>query len=149
MKHQRDYALMAAMGTLIAERLVQQSDVANPDFLTSIPTHWGRRAIRGVSGPEIMAEIAASHLQRRLARRLLRCRRKTSKQSMLSPAQRRRNVRGAFRLAPGYPLDGRHVVLIDDIVTTGATASEAAKVLTQAGVGSVTVAVVARALPPG
>jgi predicted amidophosphoribosyltransferase len=55
------------------------------------------------------------------------------------------NVRGAFALASRYDLYGAHVLLVDDVLTTGATASEAAKVLKRAGVSMVAVAVLARA----
>lgn len=70
--------------------------------------------------------------------------RKTLPQADLPPSRRFENVRGAFRLAAGYDIRGARVLLVDDILTTGATCSEAAKVLKQAGAASVAVAVIAR-----
>jgi predicted amidophosphoribosyltransferase len=119
------------------------------DVVVPMPIHWLRRALRGTSSPEVMAEAIGAQLQVNLAKGMLRCARSTKKQSLLSPRQRQHNVRGAFCVSPKYPPQGLHVVLIDDIVTTGATASEAAQTLRRAGAARVTVAVVARAAASG
>ena len=60
------------------------------------------------------------------------------------PSQRLANVRNAFAVNTGYDIHDAHILLVDDIMTTGATASEAARTLRKAGVSCVTVAVVAR-----
>jgi predicted amidophosphoribosyltransferase len=75
----------------------------------------------------------------------LKRRRATERQTHLSPPERRKNVRGAFRAARHRDLAGARVLLVDDIMTTGATAGEAAKMLVEAGAGFVAVAVLARA----
>ena len=75
---------------------------------------------------------------------LLRCRRKTSKQGMLLPNQRRRNVRDAYSVSAGYDIRDACVLLIDDVMTTGATGNELSRVLRRAGARHVSVAVVAR-----
>ena len=74
---------------------------------------------------------------------LERCR-QTLPQSSLLPSQRIRNLRGAMAVRRGYDLSGMQVVLVDDVMTTGITCSTAAKVLKDAGVAHVTVAVLAR-----
>jgi predicted amidophosphoribosyltransferase len=88
-----------------------------------------------------------------VAPRLLRRRRRTVPQAELTPPQRWENVRGAFRASRsswlGCRFAGARVLLVDDILTTGATASESARVLRRAGAAFVAVAVVARAEPPG
>jgi len=75
---------------------------------------------------------------------VLKIRRKVSKQGTLSIRARFRNVRGIFRVSAGYDLAGARVMLIDDVMTTGATASEASRQLRRAGADSVIVTVVAR-----
>jgi predicted amidophosphoribosyltransferase len=80
-----------------------------------------------------------------VARRLLIRRRKTLRQFSLPPSERFGNVRRAFRVAAGYHLSAARVLLIDDILTTGATCNEAAKSLLAAGAARVAVAVIARA----
>ncbi|HEX6736400.1 MAG TPA: ComF family protein, partial [Azonexus sp.] len=73
--------------------------------------------------------------------------RPTAPQADLDPGQRRRNVRGAF--ACNADLHGRAIVLVDDVMTTGASADECARVLRLHGAGPVMVAVAARALKHG
>jgi predicted amidophosphoribosyltransferase len=64
---------------------------------------------------------------------------------MLEKTARRENVRNAFAARPSVPLAGKNVLLVDDVMTTGATAHEAARALRKAGAAQVAVAVLARA----
>lgn len=119
------------------------------DLLVPVPLHWTRlfrrrynqaallaHAIRAAGGPPVVPDG------------LLR-RRRTPAQGHLGPLARARNVRGAFALRPGVEVAGRRVVLIDDVMTTGATAEECARVLRRAGAGFVGVLTLARALKAG
>jgi predicted amidophosphoribosyltransferase len=63
---------------------------------------------------------------------------------MLSWTERTHNVRGAFKLRPTQRIAGRHVIVVDDVLTSGATADEIAKLLLAGGAASVSVAVAAR-----
>ena len=76
-------------------------------------------------------------------------RRRTPVQGRLGPAARARNVRGAFAIKAGRSLTGKRVVVIDDVMTTGATVEECARVLKRAGATSVRVLTLARALRLG
>ena len=116
---------------------------ARPDW--PIPMHWFWRLTRGTNNPELLAGWIASQLRKPLARRLLVRRRNTRRQNDLPPSRRIHNVRQAFALRSGYDLRGKHVLLIDDVLTTGATCSTAAALLKQAGARVVSVAVLARA----
>ena len=110
--------------------------------------YWTRRLFRGTNSPEILARHLARHLGIPLAGgMLIRCR-NTLPQAHLPPGKRFQNVLGAFRLGAPYDLRGAKVVLVDDILTTGATCSEAAKVFKRAGAAMVVAAVVARAEGP-
>jgi predicted amidophosphoribosyltransferase len=109
--------------------------------------HWRRRFLRGTNSAAVLAEALADKLQLPLRRRLLRRRRYTRPQFSLSPPERRANVRGAFSVGAGYPLQEAHVLLVDDIMTSGATCNEAARTLRKAGARRVTVVVAARAGP--
>ena len=71
--------------------------------------------------------------------------RATESQAGLTPRQRRLNVRGAFRVSDPSAVAGKHILLVDDILTTGATARAAAQALMKAGAASVWVATLARA----
>ncbi len=148
MKHFHEQPLAAAVGELLAERVASELGENPADVIAPMPIHWLRRLWRGTSSPEVMAEVVAAQSGVPLARSLLHCRRKTKKQSMLSPWERRRNVHGALGVSSGYLIEGLHVVVIDDTVTTAATANEAARVLRRAGARRVTIATLARAHRP-
>jgi len=114
------------------------------DVVAPVPMHWRRRWMRGVNSPELLAERVARRLGLPLARRLLIRRRFTVPQADLAVAHRFANVRGAFRASAGYILQSARVLLIDDVLTTGATCSEAARTLRSAGAACVSVLVLAR-----
>ena len=111
------------------------------DVITPVPLHWWRTCCRGYNQAQLLAERLSS-LTHRPVRRLLRRVRWTEPQTHLSRTARLANVRGAFALRRGLDVQGKRVLLIDDVLTTGATASEAASVLRRAG-ARVNVAVVA------
>lgn len=149
MKGLRDESLAWQLGLLLGEKLARKWDTeppeARPELVLPVPTWWTRRLKRGFVAAEILAEAVA--LQNRLPFHsgLLRCCRATAKQGTLSTAARFRNVSGMFSVKPNQRLDGKRVLLVDDVLTSGATASQAAGVLLRSGrTSTVTVAVVAR-----
>jgi predicted amidophosphoribosyltransferase len=99
-----------------------------------------------VNSPDLIVEAIAARLSLPHSARILFSRRRTRKQGTLLPAERRKNVRGAFGVKKGYDLAEQHVLLVDDIMTTGATANEAARTLRRSGAARVSVLVVARAV---
>ena len=117
---------------------------AAPDLVVPVPLHWWRRWLRGFDQSQILAGQLARHLGVRCRPGLLRRRHPTRVQHHLTPTQRRRNVAGAFVAKRRPYLRGATVLLVDDILTTGATCSHAAQALRQAGASRVLVAVLAR-----
>lgn len=144
MKQRLHEPLTISMGHLLAETMAEAVQQEQPDLLIAVPTFWLKRLRRGVNGPDLLAEAIGSTLSIRTVRRLLYCRRSTKKQGTLLPFERLRNVRNAFGVNKSYDLADARVMLVDDIMTTGATASEAARTLRRAGASRVTVLVVAR-----
>jgi ComF family protein len=118
-----------------------------PEAVVPIPMHWRRRWLRGTNTPERIADVLGAHLKVP-AVPLLRRVRPTRPQSDLSRMARMVNVRGAFRLRRGYDCRGARLLLVDDILTTGATCNAAASVLRAAKAATVCVAVIARAEGP-
>ncbi|MGD9632310.1 MAG: double zinc ribbon domain-containing protein [Pirellulales bacterium] len=116
------------------------------NVVVPVPMHWRRRLQRGANAPVILAERLADHLRTPLATELLRRTRHTQPQFSVPPSRRRANVRNAFAVRAGYHFEGARVLLVDDILTTGSTASAAARTLKQAGAARVTVVVAARTL---
>jgi predicted amidophosphoribosyltransferase len=107
-----------------------------------------RRWRRGVNPPAEMADHLAQRLGVPAAPRMLRSRRNIPPQIGLSRPARFRNVAGEMAVRPAYSLQAARVLLVDDILTTGATASEAARVLKKTGAEMVAVFVLGRT-PPG
>jgi ComF family protein len=135
-----------AVAELIWQRCGERLGAAGPDLVVPIPIHWRRRWSRGTNSASLLAESLARRLHVPLGASVLRRRRDTPLQFSLPPSQRWPNVRGAFSVTRRYRLRAAHVLLVDDILTTGATCSEAARTLKRAGAARVTVAVAARAL---
>lgn len=129
--------LAAAMRRLIAP--------GGDPLLVPVPLSARRTRHRGYNQAERLARALATAGGWRTEPGLLVRRRHTATQTALSPEERRSNIAAAFS-APG-PVAGR-VILVDDVLTTGATLSEAALTLAEAGAGSVEAVTFARAMPP-
>lgn len=145
MKRAAGEPLSLAMGDLLAARRRGRLAAVGADVVVPIPMYWGRRLLRGTNSPEILARRLSRRLGIPSESRLLVRRRNTLLQPDLPPRERFRNIQGAFRVDKGYDLGGVRVLVVDDVLTTGATCSEAAKSLKQAGAAYVAVAVLARA----
>jgi ComF family protein len=111
------------------------------DLVTAVPLHWRRRWQRGYNQAELLGKAIA---RRRgiPTRNVLRRGFSTRAQAGLSNAQRRENVAGAFRAR--RRVAGLRILLIDDVMTTGATAGACARALKKAGAKSVSLAALAR-----
>jgi ComF family protein len=150
MKQITNEPLTFTMGEMLAELWQKRrGNFPSPDIILGVPMHWSRRWLRGINSCEVLAERMACRLLIPVVRGLLVSCRKAKKQGTLTTPQRFQNVRGAFRLSTTYDITGSKILLLDDIMTTGATASEAAKVLRRGGAASVDVAVVARGVGRG
>jgi ComF family protein len=117
---------------------------SRPDAILPIPLHRARLARRGYNQALELARPIASLLGLAVLPRALVRTRDTAPQTELDADARRRNLRGAFT-AEADAIAGRRVLLVDDVVTTGATVREAAATLIRAGAASVAVAAAARA----
>lgn len=104
MKLRTSESLSAAVGRLYAEGRGEELARFRADVIAPVPMYWRRRLARGTNSPEIVARILAARLGAPLAVRAVVRSRNTLPQSELSPDERRRNVRGAFRLRAGYDL---------------------------------------------
>lgn len=120
--------------------------VAEADLIAPVPLHWLRLVRRRYNQAAVLANAIGRESGVRVAPDLLVRRRATPSQGHLGREGRRRNVAGAFRLNPRWAqaLTGRRVLLIDDVLTTGATAESCARVLLAAGAKAVDLLVLAR-----
>ncbi|MBN2291103.1 MAG: ComF family protein [Pirellulales bacterium] len=145
MKRRHYDHLSTTMSRLYTAHRGQQVLDLQPDVVVPVPMHWTRRIRRGTNSAEMLAAEIAQNLRLEAAPKMLIRSRKTLPQMELQPEQRAQNVRNAFRLAKGYDIHGARVLLVDDILTTGATCNEVARVLKRAGAQNVIVSVIARA----
>jgi ComF family protein len=146
MKRAEGDALSLAVGQLLWRQCGARVSAAAADVVVPIPLHWRRRLAHRTNSAAILGEVLSRQLRLPLADRLLQRRRHTKPQASVTPVQRWKNVRQAFTVRDNYHLDRAHVLLVDDILTTGATCSEAARALHKAGAARVTVVVAARAI---
>ena len=113
-------------------------------WVVPVPLHWRRRWVRGYNQAEVLARGVARGLGLRDLD-LLRRVEATTPLAGLGRAERARSMRGAFRVRGSPDLKGRTVLLVDDILTTGATCGAAARALNRAGAARVVAVVVGRA----
>jgi ComF family protein len=144
-KNFHEYPLARSVGFLLGEKVRGSLDVA-PDVIVPIPKFWIKRLFRGSNSAESLAHEVGKFLRVPDYHGALRWKRQIEKQSLLSVTERLSNVRGALDLRTEYDFRDAHVLLIDDTMTSGATANEAARVLLQSGASRVSVAVAARAM---
>ena len=136
-----------ALARPLADLLLEQCGAALPGDVAAVvpvPLARDRERARGFNQAGLIAERLARRLGLPLERRWLVRVRATAPQTELAAAERRANVRGAFRAVPD--VRGRHVLLVDDVLTTGATLAECARAAAAAGAARVGVLTVARVL---
>ena len=143
MKQASGEQLAEALGELWAESAGPSLRELGAEVILPVPLNWRRRWQRGFNQSAVLAEALARHLRLPCQPRWLRRVRPTPFQSRQSAADRRQNLREAFQSPSRTLLPGRTVLLVDDVLTSGATASEAARVLRAAGAERVLVAVLA------
>ena len=137
----RSYA--QAYGRLLAMKLLRE-DLADFDILTWVPVSPLRRFRRGYDQVELLAQAVGRELGTEPVRLLKKTRHTPPQSGIADDAARRANVLGAYRVTDPDGLRDKCVLLLDDVVTTGATAGECARVLRIAGAKCVNCAAVAR-----
>ncbi|MCC7237468.1 MAG: ComF family protein [Bryobacterales bacterium] len=143
--HLLKFERVTPLGPVLARLLVSALPREQPvDAVVPVPLHWRRRLSRGFNQAELLARAAAALLHVPCHDPLRRtC--PTPPQAGLNRLARRRNVRSAFTAGNARNVEGRSLLLIDDVLTTGATANACAAALLAAGARHVSVATVARA----
>jgi ComF family protein len=147
LKFHRRLALATSLASALAER-VQAAGVALPDVVVPVPLSSRRLATRGYNQAWEIARPLARRLRVPAAARLLIRSRDTRAQAELSGDERRRNMRRAFEVPCATAVRGRHIGLVDDVMTSGATLDAAARALKQAGASRVTALVILRTPTP-
>ena len=141
LKYHHRRSVAATLGALLAERYPFPTDVT----VVPVPLHIARLRERGFNQALLLARVLCRRRRLRLAPRALERQRATSAQAGLDAARRATNLRGAFWVRDTRAVVERTIVLVDDVLTTGATAQACATALRAAGAAAVFVYVVGRA----
>jgi len=144
--HLFKYSGMKPLGKRLADflcRALPDEEVEGFDAVVPMPLHWRRRWRRGFNQSKILARLVAKNRCVSMLDAVKRVR-ATAVQAGLTNSNRRKNVAGAFRVFNKTQVAGKRILLIDDVMTTGATAAACASALKRAGAASVTLLTLAR-----
>lgn len=143
MKNPRQETLAETLGILWGEQARPRLLLSNPQVIVPVPLHWRRRWERGSNQCESLARGLGLALKLQVKTWAIRRIRATSIQTTQTPAERRKNVVGAFRSGRLSSVKDLRVLLIDDVLTTGATCEAVTLALLAGGAAQVDVAVLA------
>ena len=144
-KYQREFAFLAWMSDEMARVYQEQFAPLDFDLIIPVPLHWQRLLKRGYNQSQLLARFLAKKINLPLASSVLVRTQNTPPQVGLSRNQREKNLKKAFLVKKPSWIQGKKVLLIDDVITTGATIQEASKTLKRAGAELVGVLAFARA----
>jgi len=149
-KHQSNAPFGRLLAQLLARHLTHAfgEGLERPDILVPVPLSRQRERRRGFNQATLLANWLAKPLGLPVDNRLLRRVQDTPAQQDLDAATRKRNLRHAFAVADHARIEGRHLALVDDVLTTGATAQFIARELRRAGARRVDVYCLARTPAP-
>ncbi|XXD07757.1 DNA utilization protein GntX [Klebsiella sp. R445] len=136
--------LAPALARLLLLRLRQSAELPRPDRLVSVPLWQRRHWRRGFNQSDLLCRPLARWMHCAWHHDALRRNRRTATQHQLSARLRRRNLKNAFQLE--IPVQGHHIAIVDDVVTTGSTVAEISRLLLRNGAATVQVWCICRTL---
>ncbi len=143
LKYNNAFKIGKFFGKRIAEEYRIQLREFNSDSIIPVPLHRLKKAERGYNQSFWIAKGIASELRIEIADKVVKRRKYTESQTAFDKSERSRNISGAFRVVKSDRIKGKRIIIIDDVVTTGATASELAAALKNAGAEKILLASVA------
>lgn len=149
--HQLKFSAVTALAPALARLIllnvlaeIRAGNIRRPEIIVSVPLHSGRAWRRGFNQCALLTLPLAKWLNCCYQQSAIRRIRATPAQHHLSAKKRRSNLKGAFRI--DIPVAGRHMVIVDDVVTTGSTVAEIARLLKNQGAATVQVWCLCRTL---
>ncbi len=137
---------MESLAELFWEKRGASLRSLNIDRIVPMPQHWHQRLVRHFNPAGIVAELLGRRLSVPCDPHILCRRRRTRPQKRVAVSQRFENQKDAFRLRDAFVVRGERILIVDDVLTTGATCSEAARLLNSAGATRCHVGVISRVL---
>ncbi len=127
------------LGVFIANKIVNDEKLSTSDTIIPVPLHPARRRERGYNQSELIANSLGKELKIKSEHRLLVRVRQTQTQTLFDEDGRKKNIAGAFSIGKAFQgaVEGKIILLVDDVITTGSTVKECAKVLKENGAAAV------------
>lgn len=132
-KYEGKTRLAKILGAIMAEYAARNMNFDSIDMVVPVPLHPLKQRERQFNQSELIAGYIAKKFNKRLEKNSLKRIKYTTPQTGLSRDERLRNLKGAFLVRSGSDLAGKSVLLVDDVMTTGATLHECAKTIKSAG----------------
>jgi len=133
MKYQNSFNIGKTLGRIAGEELFEKAAEWNADMIIPVPIHSLRRADRGYNQSLYIAKGIGEMLFLPVKSGIVKRGKYTATQTTLNLNERKENVADAFTVKKNTPVKGKRIILIDDVITTGATITECAKALLNAG----------------
>jgi len=133
LKYEKKIQLGKRLAQKLGESISEENEFAGRDMVIPVPLHRARERERGFNQSEVVAEGISRAMGISLTKDILKRKRHTKDQTYLNAQQRAENVKGAFVVTQPEKIDGKSVILVDDVMTTGATLNECARMLRDAG----------------
>lgn len=142
-KKQRDVGVL--LGTMMAQEMASRNQFPLADFIVSVPLHKRRQQERGYNQSDAFAEGISKVTGIPWSGIVMQRTRYTKSQTGKSKAERRENVRGIFELTADVQIKGKRIILVDDVLTTGATLEACLEILIGAGCNDIYIMTIAAA----
>jgi len=136
-KYNKRFLNARFLGELIAQKLSSQINNWNTDYLVPVPLHQLRIAERGFNQTKYIASGISKEMDIKVRNSLLRRTKYTETQTNLSLVEREENIANAFKVRQTRSIKNKSFLLVDDVITTGATIRECGKVLLNAGANKI------------
>lgn len=133
LKYDGKFIIGKYLGKKVSEMLREKINDWKPDIITEVPLHKLRKAERGYNQAEIIAKEIGRQIKIIHCNSILQRIRFTESQTKFNISERKENIKGAFKLKKQKLIKNKNIILVDDVITTGATISECAAVLKNNG----------------
>lgn len=137
LKYTRRLSLAIRLGKMMSKLVMEDNFLSKTHLIIPVPLHSTRMRERGYNQSELLAKNMGDYLNIPISKKALLRVRNTKSQTRLSPEQRIENVKGAFTVKESAHIANKHILLVDDVLTTGATLDECAIALLNGGASAV------------
>ncbi|MCB0745592.1 MAG: ComF family protein [Ignavibacteriae bacterium] len=133
LKYNKNFTIGSYLGIKTAKVLENKLKFWQADLIMAIPLHKLRKAERGFNQADIIAKAIGKEVKIKFSKNIIQRIRFTQTQTKLNLVERKENMNGAFKIRKAKLVKDKNIILVDDVITTGATVSECAKILLENG----------------